>query len=202
MIPRKTIIHRIKRLEHNSTIKRTYLLNRASVATRLRKRLTLASGILAILSACAITSVLVKIFNGNYIQIIAAISSALSGTITVFLTTQKDEEIKSMFDGSTDYLSLREQCSLLTLDPKTTAQTLYDHLISLKASYTVCDSKYSKFINYKSIMYDYDFDAVIRPKETWLDKVFPRSIAYRRAKRLTWRNKIRSRIDSISNNRG
>ncbi|RZK37330.1 MAG: hypothetical protein EOO90_25455 [Pedobacter sp.] len=200
MISRKTIIEEIKRLEHNSNIKRGYLLTRATRATILKKRLTLISGILAIVSAGAITSVLVKIFSGNTLQIIAAITSGLSGTITVFLTTQKDDELKTMFDGATEYLSLREKCGLLIINPNMTVQILYDQLLSMKELYTTCDSKYAKLINHKTIIYDYWGNAGVRVRETWIDKLFPRSTFRGSGIRTTWRNKVRDRIDSINNN--
>ena len=64
-----------------STFKRAYLITKAGKRFRTKKGLAIASGVLALLSASAITAVLTTYIGKTGLQVVAAITAAISGII-------------------------------------------------------------------------------------------------------------------------
>ena len=82
------------RLTANSAIRREHLLLSGLYKSRLRKALNITAGVLALLSAGAISTVIVDIFGDKGIQIVAALVAGISGTLSLVITAYfSDDEI-------------------------------------------------------------------------------------------------------------
>jgi len=86
------LLSELQRIVINCTTKRELLLQSAIRRTRIKKNLTISSGLLSLLSAGAITTVLVKYLGNDILQIIAAAAAALSGIFSLILTINYAEE--------------------------------------------------------------------------------------------------------------
>lgn len=140
----------IKRLVINCMLKRQVLQKSGIKRTNRKKGLSVLSGILALFSAGAIASVLVKYFGNEIIQTIAAISAFISGILTLLVTIYyTDDETSKILEGSSKYLDLRERISNLKLNPTITKQEKYEAIVVLKAEYSNLDNIYSQYEIYK-----------------------------------------------------
>ncbi|MFN2440491.1 MAG: hypothetical protein ABR503_14905, partial [Chitinophagaceae bacterium] len=139
-----------KRIVLNCTQKRELLLQSAISKSKSKKGLTITSGILALFSAGAITSVIVKYFGNDFLQIIAAITAALSGILSLILSIYFSEENTSkIFEGASKYLTLRDKTYRLLLKPNNTNEKFYEELSILQSEYAQLDEPYSKYVHYK-----------------------------------------------------
>jgi len=86
-----TLKSEFERLTRNATIRREDLFRSAQKKARRRKMLNVLAGILSLTSAAAITAVINKYFTSDGVQIIAAIIAAVSGIISLLLTTYFDD---------------------------------------------------------------------------------------------------------------
>lgn len=144
------LLAEMQRIVLNCTMKRELLLQTAISNSKLRKGLTITSGILALFSAGAITSVIVKYFGSDLLQVVAAISAALSGTLSLILTIYFAEENTSkIFEGASKYLALREKSYRLLLKPNNSNDKFYEDLAGLQNEYAQLDQPYSKYIHFK-----------------------------------------------------
>lgn len=136
----------VKRLVINCTRKREILLIIAHRKSKLKKNLTVLSGILSLLSATTITAVLVKYVGEQSLQIFAALTAAVAGITSLLITTYFiDDEISQHFDGSSKYLSLRERTYRLVYTPNITDSELFDNLVVMQDEYASLDETYSKW---------------------------------------------------------
>lgn len=135
----------LRRVQQNAEMRREMLLKKAYGQSTLKRKLTLTSGILALFSAGAITTVLIKIIGNSGIQMIAAISAALSGAISLISTSYSDSEVNNMYEGAACYLEIRERAGTIGLIPKTPDEEVINHINALHDQYNKCDIKYSKY---------------------------------------------------------
>ena len=139
----------IERLTSNSTTRREDLLVSAHRKLRTKKMLSIFSGLLALGSAGAITTVLVDAFGDRGLQILAAATAALAGTITLVMSSYfSEEDVASMFTGSSKYLALRENVYRLVIHPTITEEGRFAVLTELQEEYTRLDESYSRFFSY------------------------------------------------------
>ncbi|RAJ80086.1 hypothetical protein CLV59_105193 [Chitinophaga dinghuensis] len=144
------ILSELRRIVLNCTDKRTLLLYNALQKARIRKTLSILSGILALFSAGTITSVIIKYLGDEILQIIAALTAALSGTLSLTLAIYFDEEnISKSFEGASKYLSLRDRAYRSLINPNNSNTELYDVLANLHSDYAELDERFSKYTRYK-----------------------------------------------------
>ncbi len=86
------LLFELERLIENSTMKREMLLQSALSKAKIKKGLNITSGVLALFSAGAITTVLVKYLGNETQQIIAALTVAISGFISLIITAYYAEQ--------------------------------------------------------------------------------------------------------------
>ncbi|QDT98059.1 hypothetical protein [Gimesia aquarii] len=142
----------IERLTTNSATRRADLLQSAHRKLHMKKILSIISGILALGSAGAITTALVATLGDRGLEIVAAIIAALSGTITLVISAYfSEEDVASMFTGSSKYLALRENVYRLVIHPTITEEERFTILTELQKEYAELDESYSRFFsNYGS----------------------------------------------------
>ena len=106
----------IERLTIKAANRRAKLQKAAYRALLIKKRLSVFSGVLALVSAGTITTVLVAAFGERVLQILAAATSALSGAIVLVTSSYfRDADVTSMFAGSSKYLALRQKANRLLI---------------------------------------------------------------------------------------
>jgi hypothetical protein len=97
-------------------IKRQKLWKGGDSRTKWEKGLHIASGIIALFSGSAITSVVTALTSSLSVKILAAALAFLSGIISLFTTILfTEKETQQMFDGAAQYAAFRDR-----------AQSLYD----------------------------------------------------------------------------
>lgn len=144
------ILSELQRTVMNCTMKRELLLQSAISKSKTKKGLTISSGILALFSAGTITSVIVKYFGNETLQIIAAITAALSGILSLVLTIYYAEEnTTKIFEGASKYLLLRDKAYRLLIKPNNSNDKIFDDLANLQTEYAQLDEPFSKYIRYK-----------------------------------------------------
>ncbi len=144
------LTNEIRRLALNCMLKREMLQRSGILRTSRKKGLSVLSGVLALLSAGAIASVLVKYFGNESIQILAALSAFVSGILTLVVTIYyTDDETSKILEGSSKYLDLRERISNLNLNPAITDLEKYASIVALKDEYYNLDNIYSQYETYK-----------------------------------------------------
>ncbi len=144
------ILAELQRIVLNCTMKRELLLQSAISKSKMKKGLTISSGILALFSAGTITSVIVKYFGNETLQILAAITAALSGILSLILTIYYAEENTSkIFEGASKYLLLRDKAYRLLIRPNNSNDKLFDDLATLQTEYAQLDEPFSKYVRYK-----------------------------------------------------
>lgn len=144
------IIREIERIVLNSTKKREMLLQNALSRSKMKRRLTISSGILALFSAGAITTVIVKYYGNETLQIIAAITATISGFLSMTITIYYAEEVTSkIFEGSSKYLSLRDKAYRLLIHPNSSIEQTYSDLANLQTEYAQLDESFSKYTRFK-----------------------------------------------------
>lgn len=147
------IVREIERIVVNSSAKREILLQRALSKSIIKKRLTIYSGILALFSAGAITTVIVKFFGNEILQIIAAISAAISGSLSIIITIYyAEEDTSKMFEGSSKYLSLKDKAYRILINPNSSNEQTYNDLANLQIEYAQLDESFSKYTRYKKLI--------------------------------------------------
>ncbi len=143
------IKNEVDRFVSNCTIKRKLLQNKGLSDGKTKKTLTVTSAALAIFSAGAITTVLIKYLGNSFLQIFAAITSGVSGIISIIITIYySDDDTKKALEGSSKYLMIREKANRLLYKPNSTDKEIYDELEKLQTEYANLDEEYSKFLKY------------------------------------------------------
>jgi len=145
----------VNRLASDAAIRSQDLQVSARRKLRMKKRLSIASGLLALVSAGTMTTVLVAALGDRWFQILAAATAALSGTITLFLNYFSDDDVARMFTGSSKYFALRENLSQLVL-PGISDKERFAELTKLRQEYIRLDESYSRFRSFPRPLVDYD----------------------------------------------
>jgi len=145
MIDDDPVLLEFDRFVENANLRRQELLEMALSKARTKKILTRLSGLLSLLSAGAITSVIVKYAGHQSLQIVAAVSACLSGVISAFSSGIKEDDTAKIFAGATKYLDLRDRAFLAELKPEITRIELYNQLGDFIGEYQKLDEIYSKY---------------------------------------------------------
>src|ERR1044071_2288340 len=136
-----------RRLRDNAGDKLEKLLRIAFKQTRLRKRLNIAAGVMALLSAASITALLGDFTSALAIKIVAAIFSTASGLISLMVNTgYKENEVAELNIGAAGYLNLRERAHRIPLDPKIDDVAAYSALGELQDLYGELDVKFQRYV--------------------------------------------------------
>lgn len=148
-----SIRREIERLTSSSAARRADLLQSAHRKLRMKKILSIISGVLALGSAGAITTALVSTLGDRGLEMLAAVIAALSGTITLVISSYfSEEDVASMFTGSSKYLALRENVYRLVIHPTITEEERFAILTELQEEYAQLDETYSRFFSYSSVV--------------------------------------------------
>ena len=143
----------LKRLTANAAMRRADLLYYGLRKSRRRKALNISAGVLALISAGAITTVITDLFGEKILQILAALLGGLSGTISLIITAYfSDDEILSMLTGSSKYLALRESVYRLVIDSSISDKERFKILSQLQDDYSKLDETYSRYFSLKTVM--------------------------------------------------
>ena len=123
------------------------LLNVALDRYKIHRWLSITSGILALISAGAITTVLTKLVGSSVFQIVAAITAFCSGIISIISSNYKDDETSKIFAGSSKYLDLRNRTIAVILHPDKNEKEYNKQLIHLENEYVNLDAQYSRYFS-------------------------------------------------------
>jgi hypothetical protein len=144
----RNIHYELVRLTINATRKRENLLLTGLKKARRRKALTIVAGILALTSAGTIAAVITKAFGDTGTQLVAALVAAVSGTISLFITSYySDDEVLAMLVGSAKYLALRENVYRLVIQPNISDEDRFERLTGLQDEYAKLDEAYSRYLS-------------------------------------------------------
>ncbi len=145
---KEQLIDEIERLTVNAAGRREDLQITGLRKSKHRKALTIAAGILALTSAGTITTVISNVFGNTGIQLVAALTAAVSGTVSLLITAYyNDETVFTMLLGSTKYLALRENVYRLVIHPDMSDADRFKRLEELQAEYVRLDESYSRFFS-------------------------------------------------------
>jgi hypothetical protein len=140
------ISHELCRLRDNASVKREILLDMAHTQTLRRRRLTLVAGILSLLSAATVTSVLADYTPGPIMKIVAVLLSTAAGFISLLSSIGfKDGEIQDLYVGASRYLALRERSHRISLNKNVEAKEKYSLLEEIQDSYSQLDSQFVRY---------------------------------------------------------
>ena len=138
----------LERLTANSAMRREDLLRSALAKSRAKKLLSILAGVLALVSAGAMTAVLSKLFGQEGLQYVAAVIALASGTISLVVTSYfGDDEILSRLAGSSKYLSLRDSVFRLAINQDIPDKQKFRVLAELQQQYSDLESAYSKYFS-------------------------------------------------------
>ncbi|MCP5107739.1 MAG: hypothetical protein GY950_30405 [bacterium] len=143
------------RLTESAAMRREDLLLSGLRKSRKRKALNIAAGVLALISAGAITTVVADLFEEKRVQqIIAALVAGLSGMISIIISAYfNDDEILSMLTGSSKYLALRESVYRLVIDPSISNEERFQILSQLQDEYSKLDETYSRYFSLNTALF-------------------------------------------------
>jgi hypothetical protein len=105
------------------------------------------AGILALLSAASITSVLSDYVTAPAMKILAVVLSTVSGFISLLHGfVFKESEIHELYSGASNYLNLRERSQRVLLNTQLDIKQRLKALEEIQHSYTELDSKFQRFV--------------------------------------------------------
>ena len=137
----------LQRLRNIAARKRDMLLVAAHQHTHRRKRFAMAAGILALLSAATVTSVLADFTPAPIMKVIAALLSTIAGLISLFSNIGfKDSEILELYTGASRYLNLRERAQRISLNPDIDVHQKFKALEELQDLYAELDLQFQRYI--------------------------------------------------------
>ncbi|MCP5063477.1 MAG: hypothetical protein GY936_13575 [Ignavibacteriae bacterium] len=172
------LIRELERLTANAAIRREELLLTGLKKSRSRKYYNIIAGILALISASAITTVIADIYGSKVVEIIAALFATISGSISLIITAYfSDDEILNMLNGSAKYLALRESVYRLVIQPNVNEDEVFNSLTKLQDEYAKLDEVYSryfslnKFLRYRQSAPNIPRDEYNKVKSTVRDDV-------------------------------
>jgi hypothetical protein len=149
---KQRLLEEMQRLVESAGQRRADLLLSGLRRARTRKLMNIAAGVLALFSAGAIAGVIADVFGEKSIQILAAVSSAVSGSLSLVITAYySDEEITNRLIGSSKYLALRDAVFRLATKPKMKTEERFESLAELQEQYARLDEMYSR---YTALSYD------------------------------------------------
>ena len=146
----ETLLFELRRIVTNCAVKREMFLQSALSKSKTKKILNITSGSLALLSAGAITAVLTVYLGDKILQIVAALTAAISGFISLLLTSYfVEEETSKIFEGASKYLSLRDKSYRMLINPNSSNEQIFKDLEILLNEYAQLDESYAKYLKAK-----------------------------------------------------
>ncbi len=144
---REEITEELWRIIENSTRKRKGLLLIATENVRNRRRLSLLAGVLALLSAGSITSLLADALPRGVMTVLAALFATASGFLSLLTSlTLKDTELEQLYEGASRYLNLRDRCHRMLLNKALTSKQAETGLEEVQKSYADLDGLFTRFL--------------------------------------------------------
>ena len=145
-------------LAHKCSSKRADLGRKASRQAKWRKLLRVASGILSLLSAASIMSVIAKFTDATGVSVLSAVLASASGIMTLLLEIYYDEkEITRMFEGAAKFLAIKDE-ALFTrarLEGSQNRAQLHKEYHRLEQDYNQASREYDHLIGITSyVLYD------------------------------------------------
>ena len=127
-------------------VKRELLGQLAAERIAWAKHLQLAAGVLALVSAASITSLISTLSNPTTLKIFAAVVAFASGVITMVIPTYFDQkENLTILEGANRFLELRDEANTLAKRPSLTPTETYDALERLRRAYDEQSARYGQF---------------------------------------------------------
>jgi hypothetical protein len=143
---KQQLFDEIERLTVNAARRREELQVTGLSKAKLRKALTVIAGVLALTSAGSIAAVLSKLFGETAVQLIAAFTAGVSGTLSLLIAAYySDDAVFNMLLGSTKYLTLRENVYRLVVHPNMSDIERFARLGEFQAEYAKLDEIYSRY---------------------------------------------------------
>ena len=143
-----TLAAELERLTSNATLRREDLLLTALRKAARRKALTIGAGVLALTSAGTITTVVAKVFGSTSVQLLAALTAAVSGTGSLLIAAYYgDDVVLTMLSGSAKYLALRENVYRLVVHPNISDPERFKRLAELQNEYARLDETFSRYFS-------------------------------------------------------
>jgi hypothetical protein len=144
------MLSEISRLTWNAAFHREDLLLTSIKKSRWRKALIVAAGLLSLLSAGAIATVMSSLLPKFGTQLLAAIISAVSGAISLVSAAYfAEHEIMAMFTGASEYLTLRESAYRIVTAPEFSDNKRFTLLTELQKEYAKLDKTYARYFTLK-----------------------------------------------------
>jgi len=144
----RDLVRELERLTVNAARRREDLQVTGLRKAKQRKLLTIVAGILALTSAGTITTVIANVFGSTGVQLAAALTAAVSGTVSLLITAYySDDTAFNMLLGSTKYLVLRENVYRLVIHPEMTDADRFKWLGEFQAEYARLDESYSRYFS-------------------------------------------------------
>jgi hypothetical protein len=139
-------------LVQRSDLKRNGLFQRAKKTEHLHRYLQLGSGVLALLSGLVSGAIFAEILGGGFIKVLTAFAAFMSGLITLFLNTfTNKKENEEMFQGSAQFLSLRDRIRLELAKTGSTDAQLESALKKYIDEYGKLSSKFDRYLKFNEI---------------------------------------------------
>lgn len=144
----------MRELAQRCASKRADLGRKATQQERWRKGLRVLSGILSLISAVSIMSVLAKTTDATTFSILSAILAFASGLLTLILEIYYGEkDIVQMYEGAAKFLVIKEEALQIRGRPGVTANQLYKDYERLQDHYNALSREYDHHIGIKSYMF-------------------------------------------------
>lgn len=138
----------LERLTANAAMRRETLLFNGLAKSRLRKRLNIAAGVMALFSAATLATAASKLLGADGFQFLAAAIALASGTLSLVVTSYfSDDEILGALAGSSKYLALRDAVFRLAINQETSEKLKFRALAELQQQYSDLDAEYSKYFS-------------------------------------------------------
>ena len=135
------------RLRDNASLKRDLLLQTAHAHSRWRRKLTVAAGILSLLSAAAVMALIADYTPEPVTKIIAVVLSTVSGFISLLVNLGvKDNEIQELYSGAARYLNLRENTHRISINDRLKSEEKYRLLEEMQGVYSQLDDQFTRYI--------------------------------------------------------
>ena len=136
----------IEALAESSGKQRIKFERKALRCSHLNKLLTIVAGLLSLLAAGSIASVLTKLLDPTIMQIIAVVSATISALISAFITAYfNDRTIGKLFSAAAYYLEVREVAKNIYLKPGISAKALHKQLEELQTKYVKGSQMFGEF---------------------------------------------------------
>jgi hypothetical protein len=134
---------RLGRLAGMAHDKRVSFGHLAHHRVKVTRRLHLAAGVFALMSASSITAVIADLTNSMTVKIFSALLGFASGLITLIVSKIYDDaETRNLFQAAAKFLHIRESADLVRERPGVTEGQAFAALERLTREYNQCSAQY------------------------------------------------------------